>query len=218
MIKANSTAHVHVDAVQSFGKIPLELCPSIDSLSVTSHKLGGPKAIAGLFLKNGHKISPLLLGGGQENGFRSGTVAFPLIQAFHKAMEISHQNLLESLKKITSLNEEIRKRLTHIIPTIQFPFLATSPYVLSLVLPNISSDIILRHLEEHEIYLSSTSACSSKIVGHNPALLALGLPEKLHKSFLRISMGPLTSSHEVDALIEEFQRTWENLKHLQGNK
>lgn len=215
LVKEKSGAHVHIDAVQSFGKIPFKLIPAIDSISMTSHKIGGPKGIAGLYLKNDHNVKPLLLGGGQENGFRSSTESFPLIKAFHQATKIAINELSFSSQKINQLSEVIRLELLHAIPTIQMPFMVTSPYIVSFILPGISSDIILRHLEIRDVFISSTSACSSKQTGVNPTLSAMHISERFHKNFLRISLGPKTTEEEVKVLLKEFVNVWDSVKHMQ---
>lgn len=214
LIKRKTSAHVHVDAVQSFGKINLKVNQHIDSLSITSHKIGGPKGIAGLYLKKSHVVNPLLLGGGQEEGFRSSTQSYPLIEGFYKAIEISMKEKEFAFTKMLNLNEKIKTELLKKIPSIQFPFKYTSPFILSFIIPKISSDIILRHLAMRKVYISSTSACSSKIAGFNPSLFALNIPEKFHKNFLRISFGLRTSENEVETLIKEFISTWESLERI----
>jgi cysteine desulfurase len=214
LVKEKTKAHVHVDAVQAFGKIKINVGSHIDSMSVTSHKIGGPKGIAGLYLRKGHAVKPLLLGGGQEDGFRSSTVAFPLIVGFHKAMSISLTNRELSFEDVSNLNAVIKSKLISALPMLQFPFSNTSPYIVSFIFPKISSDIILRHLEMHEVYISSTSACSSRISGFNSSLKAMQIPEKFHKNFLRISLGPKTTEVEVSTLIKEFIQVWDSLKHI----
>lgn len=214
LVKEKSKAHVHIDAVQSFGKISFKLSSAIDSISVTSHKIGGPKGIAGLYLKNGHQVKPLLLGGGQEQGFRSSTESFPLIKAFHQAMKMAVNELHFSSQKVSQLAEVIKLQLRS-IPTIQMPFLTTSPYIVSFILPGISSDIILRHLEMRDVFISSTSACSSKHTGVNPTLSAMHISERYHKNFLRISLGPKTTEEEVKILLKEFVNVWDSVKHMQ---
>lgn len=214
LVKEKTSAHVHIDAVQSFGKIKIKVTPDIDSVSITSHKIGGPKGVGGLYLKKDHQIKPLLLGGGQEVGFRSSTEAFPLIKSFHLAMKISTTTLEASSDKISGLSDLIKAHLSKSISTIQMPFKDTSPYIISFILPGVSSDIILRHLETREVFISSTSACSSKISGFNPTLAAMNIPESLHKNFLRISLGPTTSKEEVENLLREFLSVWGSLKHM----
>lgn len=215
LVKEKTNAHVHIDAVQSFGKIPLKLTAAIDSISITSHKIGGPKGIAGLYLKNGHTVRPLLLGGGQENGFRSSTESFPLIKAFYLAMKMATTESSSSLQKVEKLSEVIKLELMKAIPIIQMPFIGTSPYIVSFILPGISSDIILRHLEMRDVFISSTSACSSKNSGFNPSLSAMQISERFHKNFLRISLGPKSTEEEVHLLLREFVNVWDSVKHMQ---
>lgn len=215
LIKSQSKAHVHIDAVQSFGKIHFKVTPDIDSVSLTSHKIGGPKGIAGLFLKNGHEVKPLLLGGGQEGGVRSSTQAYPLIAGFHQAMKIITAGQKVSLEKTENFQEMIKTHLEKSIPTIVMPFKNTSSYIVSFILPGISSDIILRHLEMREVYISSTSACSSRLSGFNPTLSAMNISERYHKNFLRISLSPTTTEEEVNNLLKEFVAVWDSVKHMQ---
>lgn len=214
-VKERTSAHVHIDAAQSFAKIKIIMPETVDSMSITSHKLGGPKGVAGLFLRNGHTVRPLLLGGGQQGGQRSSTEAFPLIEGFHAAMKISFSHLENVLERVSLFSEKTKSELIKTIPSIQTPFQSTSPYIFSFILPGISSDIILRHLEMCQVFISSTSACSSKIAGFNQSLEALNIPEKYHKNFLRISFGAETTLAQVDVLLKEFHATWETLKHMQ---
>lgn len=207
-------AHIHIDAVQAYGKIPFKLTTEIDSVSITSHKIGGPKGIAGLYLKKGHKINPLILGGGQQNNFRSGTESYPLTNAFFWAAKISTANLDSNLLKIQAFHEKTKTYIKELIPTAQFPFEDVSPYILCLIIPKIPSDVLIRHLEVKDIYLSSTSACSSKIKGFNPTLNALNIDPTFHKNVLRISFGAQTTEEELNKFYEIFHAVWSELAHL----
>lgn len=215
IIKSQSNAHVHIDAVQSFGKIHFKMTPQIDSVSITSHKIGGPKGIAGLFLKNGHRVKPLLLGGGQDLGIRSSTQAFPLISGFHEAMKIISFGQEAAIQNANKFSDMIKNHLKKNIPNIIMPFANTSSYIISFVLPGIPSDIILRHLEMRKVYISSTSACSSRLSGFNTTLSAMNISECYHKNFLRISLGPTTTEDQVISLMQEFSLVWDELKHMQ---
>ncbi|HAZ12323.1 MAG: hypothetical protein A2X86_03710 [Bdellovibrionales bacterium GWA2_49_15] len=193
--------YVHVDGVQGFGKHPISLQNgAIDSFSLSSHKIGGPKGIAGIYFRQAPRKA-LLQGGGQENGMRAGTPPFPLIVGMYEAaqwMEAHRENLLNQTR---ALSQSVRSLLSS-NRLISFPFgeAYTSPYIVMLVVPGISSDIILRHLEMEQIFCASTAACSSKIKGLNPTLLDLRVPEELHKNVLRLSFGCQTSLEDVKAM------------------
>ncbi|MFA6238350.1 MAG: aminotransferase class V-fold PLP-dependent enzyme [Bacteriovorax sp.] len=214
LVKEYTAAHVHVDAVQSFTKISFNVSGNIDSSSMTSHKIGGPKGVAGLFLKQNHKIKPLLMGGGQEYGLRSSTQAFPLIKAFADAARISLNKMDESFINALNLNETVKTFLSTHIPAAKFPFVNTSPYILTFILPGIPSDVLLRRLEQRSFILSSTAACSSKIKGFNPTLASLNISETFHKNVLRLSFGHDTSKESVDLLNTAFLEVWNDLKFL----
>lgn len=213
--KLQSRAHVHIDAVQSFGKNDFKLSPHMDSVSITSHKIGGPKGVAGLYLSKSHQVKPLLLGGGQESGLRSSTLAYPLIKSFHQAMNLAINNQKKSNDSVLKFSEMIKNHLKKSIPTIIFPFLNTSDYIVSFILPGISSDIILRHLEMRKVYISSTAACSSRLSGINSTLTAMNISACYHKNFLRISLGPKSTQEEIENLLNEFVAVWESVKHMQ---
>jgi cysteine desulfurase len=208
------TAHIHIDAVQAFGKVPFSVNDNIDSVSITAHKIGGPKGIAGLYLKKKNYISPLILGGGQQNDFRSGTLPFSLIKAFFIAASIALKDLESNLDHIIKLSEALKDELLKLTPNLSYPFLNTSPYIHCILLKNIPSDVVLRHLEARNVFISTTSACSSKIKGYNPTLAALKIPEKYHKNILRISLSSATSESEVLEFVKEFTSVWNELKHL----
>ncbi len=212
----NRATHVHVDAVQSFGKIKISLKDNlIDSLAISAHKIGGPKGIAGLYLSNNTKISPLLFGGGQELGLRSSTQAFPLIKAFVKATELSFDKIEESLVLAKNMNQFVFEAIKKEISSLKFPFIEnSSPYILTFITTQISSDIILRHLEQEGIIISSSSACSSKIKEKNPAYEALGIALDQHKFVLRLSMGRQTSFLELEEFVNKIIKIYQNLAHI----
>jgi cysteine desulfurase len=211
--KFSPLAHIHVDAVQAFLKIDFKISKEIDSVSVTAHKIGGPKGIAGLYLRKNTKIKPLLLGGSQQDNFRAGTESFPLVNAFLLASQISLKNREVNFSEILKIKNMIIEKLSS-INSIQFIFEETSPYIISFILPGISSDIILRHLEVKNIFIGSTSACSSRIKSFNPTLDAFHLPINLHKNILRISLGPTTNQVDSEAFLHAFLITWQELRFL----
>jgi len=163
---------IHVDAVQSFGKIKLELDKSsIDSVSIAGHKMGGPKGIAGLYLRKTAEFEALFLGGGQELGLRSSTESWPLINSWHFSMSKYIEEREKNYLYVDQLNELLRNQLTELIPEVEFPFLTESkekncPYILTFILPGISSDILIRHLEMDDIFVV-------KIKGREPGVFGI---------------------------------------------
>ncbi len=193
--------YIHIDGVQGFGKHLVSLHNGcIDSFSLSSHKIGGPKGIAGIYFRKAPSRA-LLCGGGQEAGMRAGTPAFPLIVGMHAAAQRMHANREEFLLKIKQLNHEARSRLSS-HREISFPFAEEycSPYIATLTVAGIPSDVILRHLEMEQVFCSSTAACSSKIKGINPVFSDLGIPHDLHKHVLRLSFGIQNTLEEVQVM------------------
>lgn len=209
--------HIHVDGVQGFGKFPLLLKNRvIDTLTITSHKIGGPKGIAGLYIKKKVKLIPLLHGGGQELGLRSSTTAAPLIFSFAEAARIVCRSFTDKISVIRELNEHAKSLLKEKIPGVLFPFEGNdiSPYILNFILPGISSDIIVRHLEEKEIYVSTSSACSSGLKSENKTFTALKIPLKYHNSVFRISFSLSSTKEEVEEFVSETALIYNELKEF----
>jgi cysteine desulfurase len=216
-IKAISPyTHIHVDSAQGFGKIPFSLKDGyIDTLCISAHKIGGPKGIAGLYLRNGVQLSPLLYGGGQEQGLRSSTQAAPLIFSFYEAALDVIDSIDFSLEGVTVLNQLARDWLKERISVVRFPFVEnSSPYILTLILPGISSDIILRHLEQEGIMISSRAACSSRVKGADPVFTALHLPLDEHKFVLRVSFSHENSGMDIMRFCETLASIYNDLKGL----
>lgn len=206
----NSGVHIHVDGVQSFLKIDFKLNKMIDSYTISSHKIGGPKGISGLYLKQNTIITPLLSGGAQEQGLRSSTLSVPLIFAFEKAAKLATL----AIQKNTEMAHLFKKKVSESLMGIESLFHNTSPFIFTFKVTGISSDIILRHLEIKDIFISSSSACSSKVKGDNPTFKALGIDKKYHKNILRVSWGEGTSEKEIDLFILEFNKVIKDLKYL----
>lgn len=196
--RKGSPALIHVDAVQAFGKLPLSPKKlGIDLMTVSSHKIHGPKGAGALFIKEGTRISPVAAGGGQERDIRPGTEPMPAIAGFWGAME--ELRIKDSLAEVTELRDylvsEISKRD---FITVNSPENAL-PYIINLSLPGLRSETVLNFLSDMEIYVSSGSACSK---GHkSPVLTAMGLDDSLIDSSIRISMSRFTTKEQLDSLL-----------------
>ncbi|MBI2518919.1 MAG: aminotransferase class V-fold PLP-dependent enzyme [Bdellovibrio sp.] len=213
--RRNPEIYVHVDGVQGFGKHAISLRDdAIDSFSLSSHKIGGPKGIAGIYFRT--MPSKLLLhGGGQEHGMRAGTPPFPLIVAMQEAAQWMNLHRETLWAKMQQLNQAFRSFFST-DKIISFPFLEEhcSPYIVMLVVRGVSSDIILRHLEMEQVFCASTAACSSKIKGTNPTFLDLRIPEDLHKNVLRLSFGQQNSLEDVKTSCNLLNRVLQTISLL----
>ena len=199
-------AVLHVDATQSYMKLPFSKASlGADMITVSSHKIEGPKGVGALVVDAGliksRGLSPLILGGGQEGGLRSGTENVPGIAAFAEAIKIGRASLAKRCAYINSLRDYLIERLgtlPEIRPTLPERH---APHILNITLPNIKSETMLHHLSSHGIYVSSGSACSSNSRHLSSALIAYGHTEAEADSSLRISLSHRNTKEELDALI-----------------
>lgn len=196
----NSPALFHCDAVQGFGKLPLDVNRlGVDLLSISGHKVHAPKGVGVLYKKKGLALPSYLLGGGQEKGFRSGTEAVPLIWALKGAVD-ELGNPRETLPHIVDLNRYAREKLTAIDGVyINSPEDAL-PYILNISVTGYRSEILLHFLEARGVYVSSGSACSKGM--QSGVLGEMGLPATRGDSALRISMSRHTTREDIDGLAE----------------
>ena len=189
-------AHIHCDAVQAAGKIPLYAERwNVDSMSISAHKLHGPKGVGALYVRRGARVLPRQFGGKQEGGIRPGTEAAPLIAAFGAAVgEIPPAHL--QMSRYAALRQRLLDRLGD-DPRLRFHIPAVSvPYIVHLSVPGYKSETLLHFLAQKEIYVSSGSACSKG--AKSPVLTAMGLPAEEIDSALRVSFCRDTTDEDVD--------------------
>jgi cysteine desulfurase len=206
--------HLHIDAVQSYGSFEIDVVElKIDSLTLSGHKISGPKGIAGLYINKKVKVAPLLIGGGHQDGLRSSTEATSLVKAFNVARE---EVFKDEISKYQQMNIFLRAALQKNYKNIVFPYdlKSTSPKILTFFVKNISSDILLRHLEEKEIYISSSSACSSRLRGVSPVFSALNIAKEDHKFILRVSLGWNNTIEQLEMFCKQFHEILNDLEFL----
>lgn len=202
--RTNSPALIHVDAVQGFGKIPLNPNKSgIDLLSVSSHKIHGPKGAGALFIKKGTRIQPYIVGGGQEKGIISGTEAMPAIIGFGEAVK-ALPNVSAELSHIKEIRDYFVREVTKIGGVhINSPSDAI-PYIINLSVLGVPSQTIVNSLSEYGIYVSAGSACKK---GHRSEVLtAIGLDGKRIDSAIRISLSRFTTKQDMDEVTEAINK------------
>lgn len=197
--RANSPALLHCDAVQAFGKMPINVTAlGVDMLTASGHKIHAPKGIGFLYLKKGVGIKPLITGGGQERGLRSGTESVPLICGLHGAVE-ELPNIADSLEKQQKLRdyavESLEKTGLVTVNSAQ----DSLPYVLNISVLGYRSEVLLHFLESRGIYVSSGSACAK---GEGSFVLKeMGFDAKTVDSALRISFSRYNTFEDVDRLV-----------------
>ena len=201
-IKArNSRTHFHVDAVQAWLRMPIDLQKwrEVDTLSVSGHKVHAPKGIGALYIRQGLKLPAYILGGGQEDGLRSGTEPMPQIAAFGVAAEIGSAKMAEAVKTMAELRTHAIDRLTAEVEGVTV-IGGGAPHILSISLPGYRSEVLMNFLEARSIYTSKSSAC--KKGGRSHVLEAIGLPSNVIDGALRISFSRYTTREDVDALCD----------------
>lgn len=202
--RANSDALIHVDAVQGFGKIPLNPSKAgIDLMTVSSHKIHGPKGAGALYIRKGVKIQPHVVGGGQEKGIYSGTEAMPAIVGFGAAVK-SLPNLTTELSDVRAVRDHFVREVTKIGGVhINSPADAL-PYIINLSVLGVPSQTIVNSLSEYGIYVSAGSACKK---GHRSEVLtAIGLDGKRIDSAIRISLSRFTTMRDMDAVVKALDK------------
>lgn len=194
---------IHTDAVQSFGKVPLDFGKlGVDAMTISAHKIGGPLGVAALVAKKNLELTPLLHGGGQEREVRSGTLHTPVIAAFATAAEISQQRLLENQMRIRALRERLISGVKNGVPDVQLNGgEKTLPGIAHFTFPGAEGDALLLLLDAHGVQCSTGSACSAGIAQPSHVLLAMGMAPKVARSSIRFSIGPTTTESEIDRAI-----------------
>jgi cysteine desulfurase len=214
----------HTDAVQAFGKIPIDVNElNVDLLSASAHKLYGPKGVGMLYIRNkgirdrgGKYIQPLLYGGGHERDMRPSTVNVPGISAFAKAVELAKEEIPNEIERLTTLRDKIIYSLTDKIDDCFLNGHPTErlPNNVNVSIQYIEGESMVLDLDFEGIGVSTGSACSSKSLDPSHVLLAIGLkPQDAHGS-LRITLGRFTTQQEVDYFLEKIPPIVQRLRKL----
>lgn len=204
----NAPALIHVDAVQAFGKLPINVRKlGADLVTVSSHKIHGPKGVGAIYIKNAVKLQPVAVGGGQEKDIRPGTEPMPAIAGFMGAVE--SLTVKESLQKVTELRDGFVKKLKSIEGiTVNSPEDAL-PYIVNLSLNKLNSETVLNFMSSLGIYVSSGSACSK---GHkSPVLTAMGLSDEIINSSIRVSLSRYTTEEELNEFVSACEKALKTL-------
>ncbi|MEY8316037.1 cysteine desulfurase family protein [Oscillospiraceae bacterium 50-58] len=208
--KAGCPALLHCDAVQGFLKVsftPKEL--GVDLLSVSGHKIHAPKGVGALYVRKGVRLPPLIRGGGQEGGLRSGTEATSQIAAFAAAARLGAVSFQEDAARMAEIKAYTVARLAQEVPGAEVLAPGGAPHILPISLPGYKSEVVVRFLSDRGVYLSSGSACHRGRPSH--VFAALKLSKALLDGALRVSFSYDTSREDVDALIDGLKGAKEQL-------
>ena len=195
----------HTDAVQAVGAIPLDVqAMNIDLLSLSGHKLHGPKGVGALYIRKGVRIDSLIHGGAQERGFRAGTENVPGIVGLGKAVEIAHANLAENARQVTALRDALIDGIMARVPGTRLNGHPTErlPGNVSLSFDGVEGEALLLRLDLAGVAGSSGSACTSGTLDPSHVLLALGLNEAAAHGSLRLTLGTDTTQDDIDAVLD----------------
>lgn len=190
----------HVDAVQGFGKV--RLYPKkmqIDMLSASAHKIHGPKGVGLLYLREGAKVSPIMYGGGQQRGLRSGTENLPGIAGFAKAAEMVYESLEQDTDRMYALREQLTDSVGKMEDVVinGCPGREGATHIVSASFRGVRSEVLLHALEERGIYVSAGSACAAHKPQPSATLKAIGVEKELLQSTIRFSLSGFTTQEEI---------------------
>jgi cysteine desulfurase len=194
----------HVDAIQGYGKIALDpIKNKIDLMSLSSHKIHGPKGVGALFIRKKLHIKPIMFGGGQEKNLRPGTENMVCICGFAKAAELMYDDIKNNYDHVADLKKYFLENLKVFIDNYWVnSAIDSSPYIINISFPGIRGEVLLHHLEKENIYVSTGAACSSKKKIHSHVLKAMGLDPEILDSAIRISFSIHNSREEIDLTIQ----------------
>lgn len=207
----------HTDAVQAIGKIPIDVKElGVDLLSISSHKINGPKGVGALFIKAGISIDPVILGGGQENGLRSGTENVANIVGFGKACEIARINLDTNISKMRKLRDYLSKKIIQEIPgaVLNGHPETRLPNNIHLTFLGVNGEDLLIKLDEFGIAASTGSACSVQIQKASHVLQAMGFSHEQITGSLRLTIGISNNFEEMDKTVEILKNVVKELRSV----
>lgn len=210
--KKNPNVYVHTDCIQSFGKIEVNLKKlGVDMLSVSGHKLHGPKGSGFLYVKKGTLIRPIIYGGGQQKNMRSGTENVPAIAGLGVAVKLTLTDMAEKMERVMSLRDKLIEGLTA-LPEV-YSNSETAPHIASISFTGVRAEVMLHALEDKGIYVSSGSACSSNKRRESAVLTAIGLDRDRLESTLRFSFNETNTEEEVDYAVKTIAELLPVLRH-----
>ena len=214
----------HTDGVQAFGKVEFNDAP-FDLISISGHKFHGPKGVGALYIRKGVHIPPFILGGGQEDGFRSGTENTPGIAGLGLAAQMATENIFEKQQKMAQVNDYFRKAVIDEIPDVQLNgfeeqglelqhYGTRCPSVINFSFLGTRGEVLLHTLEQDGIFVSTGSACASHHTGDSHVLQAMSLGHKEIECAIRFSFSEFNTMEEMDFVIDRLKNAVTRFRRL----
>ncbi len=210
-------AYFHTDAVQSFGKVPLNVEElGVDLLSISAHKLYGPKGVGALYIRKGVKIEPFHHGGHHERGLRAGTENVPAIVGFAKAALIAKRKMADESKRIRNLRDMLHKGLTQVLDGVYLNGHPTNrlPGTLNLSFEGVEGESLLINFDLKGICASTGSACTAGSTEPSHVLMAMKVDPQLAQGSVRFSLGAFNSKGEINYCLEEIPKIVKRLRKI----
>ncbi|MCE5097617.1 cysteine desulfurase family protein [Staphylococcus devriesei] len=213
LLKEYPKAHIHVDAVQALGKIPMKI-QGVNSLSFSGHKFNGLKGQGLLLIDNKEKLEPIMHGGGQEYGLRSGTVNLAMNVSLVKAIALALDNLGERHRRLSSFNKELRTFFENYKGIYINSPENGAPQILNIAFSGVKGEVLVNAFSKLDIMVSTTSACSSKRGKLNEVLLAMDIREDKIEGSIRLSLGDTTTAQDIESFKKKFEIIYSEVKEL----
>ncbi|MFC3928096.1 cysteine desulfurase family protein [Streptococcus caprae] len=211
------TISFHVDAVQAVGKVPVSdfMLDRVDFATFSGHKFHAVRGVGFIYKKSGKKITPLLTGGGQEQDLRSTTENVPAIAAMAKALRLTLEDQ-EAVEKLKSMRDVLAESLASYDGVTLFSETGEdfAPHILTFGIKGVRGEVLVHAFEEHEIYISTTSACSSKAGKPAGTLIAMGVPTSQAQTAVRISLDTSNSMAEIEQFLTIFKQIYQKTEKI----
>ncbi|WP_347877421.1 cysteine desulfurase family protein [Caloranaerobacter azorensis] len=216
--KKNKNVKLHVDGVQAFGKIDIQLKNlGVDAFSFSGHKIHGPKGVGGLYIKNGTVLEPIIFGGNQERGLKSGTENTPGIVGLGKAVEIIKNNFEDEKNHILEVKKYFIDKVLEKIDNIKINSYTDdrcAPHIVNISFIGVKGEVLLHYLEEDGIFVSTGSACSSHKKGRSHVLKSIGLKEEEIEGAIRFSFAFYNTKEEIEYAVDRLEKSVRDIRKI----
>jgi len=214
-------AVVHTDAVQALGKIPVDVgALGVDLMTLSAHKIHGPKGVGALWIRRGVRVAPQIFGGHHQGGIRPGTLAVPLIVGLGAAARLAAEELPLRAAHMTALTDRLLASIESTVDraALNGPRQGRTPTTVNVEIPGVSGEAMLIQLDQEGIAISTGSACASGSALPSPVLIAMGRSRRRAQSSLRISVSAETTDDDIDRFLEALARCVERQRSMRPRR